>query len=134
MIRLPTVVALALVFSACTASRAVIPGADGKPEEVRLKAGDSIRVVTKNRDRLSFEITEVRPTELAGVTLKPQAHETRPQGEPVVVPYDDLAFIVIRKFSPMRTAVVVPVAILLVTAGIVIEAGGFALMPATAPY
>jgi hypothetical protein len=105
----------------------------GEPTELKLKAGDEVRVVTRTRDRLTLEITEVRPTELVGTTLKPKKHETRVKGQPVVVPYDDLAFVVVDRFSAPRTAVAVPVAILLVAAGVVIEAGGFAVMPATAP-
>jgi hypothetical protein len=127
------IVAVALLLSACTTPRAVAPVDTGEPKELHLKAGDSIRVVTKDRERLSFEITEIRPNELAGVTRKPAKHETRPEGEPVVVPYENLAFVVVRRFSPSRTAVAVPVAVLLVAAGVVIEAGGFAVMPAAAP-
>ena len=88
---------------------------------------------SRNRDRLTLEITEVRPTELVGTTLKPKTHETHPKGQSVVVPYDDLAFVVVDRFSPVRTAVAVPVAILLVAAGVVVQAGGFAVMPAAPP-
>jgi hypothetical protein len=124
------VTALSVLLCACTAPRAVAPVSGSETTELKLKAGDEIRVVTRNRDRLTFEITEVRPTELVGTTLKPKKHETHPKDQPVVVPYDDLAFVVVDRFSPARTAVAVPVAVLLVAAGVVIEAGGFAVMPA----
>jgi hypothetical protein len=127
------VLGLSLLLGACTAPRAVAPVSGGAPTELKLKAGDEIRVVTRNRDRLTFEITEVRPTELVGTTLKPKAHETHPKGQSVVVPYEDLAFVVVDRFSAPRTAVAVPVAILLVAAGIVVQAGGFAVMPAPPP-
>lgn len=124
---------LILTVSACTAPRAVAPVTSGEPTELRLKAGDSIRVVTRDRERLSLEITAIRPTELAGVTLKPAKHETRPEGQAVVVPYEDLAFVVVRRFSAGRTAAAVPVAVLLVAAGMVIEAGGFPVVPPPGP-
>jgi hypothetical protein len=127
------VMCLSSLLCACTAPRAVAPVSGSETTELRLKAGDEIRVVTRNRERLTFEITEVRPTELVGVTLKPKKHETQPKDQPVAVAYDDLAFVVVDRFSPGRTAVAVPMAILLVAAGVVIEAGGFAMMPATAP-
>jgi hypothetical protein len=127
------VMCVAALLCACMGPRAVAPVSGTETTELRLKAGDEIRVVTRNRERLSFEITEVRPTELAGVTVKPKRHETQPKDQPVTVPYDDLAFVVVDRFSPWRTAAVVPVAVLLVAAGIVVEAGGFAVMPAAAP-
>ena len=127
------VICLTVLLCACTAPRAVAPVSGAETTELKLKAGDEIRVVTRNRERLTFEITEIRPTELVGTTLKPRTHETRPKGQSVVVPYDDLAFVVVDRFSGVRTAAAVPVAILLVAAGVVIEAGGFAVMPATAP-
>ena len=124
------IIAIALAVVACTTPRAVAPVEGGDTQELRLRPGDSIRVVTKDRERLSLEITELRPTELAGITVKPAPHETRAEGEPVVVRYDDLAFIVVERFSPARTAMA-PVAVLAVAAGVVIQVGGF--VPVAAP-
>jgi hypothetical protein len=124
---------VACTLVACTGPRAVAPVDSAEPKELHLKAGDRIRIVTRDRDRLSLEITEIRTTELAGVTLKPAAHETRAKDQAVVVPYQDLAFVVVQRFSPGRTAAAVPVVILLVAAGVVIQAGGFPVMPAPAP-
>ena len=127
------VMCLSSLLCACTAPRAVAPVSGSETTELRLKAGDEIRVVTRDRERLSFEISEIRPTELAGITVKPKQHETRPKGDPVVVRYQDLAFVVVDRFSPARTAAAVPFVILLVAAGIVVDAGGFGVMPVTAP-
>ena len=104
-----------LALSACTATRAVSPVDSTQPTELRLKAGDSIRVVTKQRERMSLEITEIRAAEMAGVTVKPASHETLPVGQDVVVPYADIALVEVRRFSALRTAAV-PVLIVL-TAG-----------------
>jgi hypothetical protein len=106
-----------LALSACTAPRAVSPVDGGEPTELRLKAGDSIRIVTRQRERMSFEITEIRPSELAGVTTEPAPHETLPAGRDVVVPYGDIALVEVKRFSAVRT-VAGPVLIILLASGI----------------
>ena len=106
-----------LALGACTAPRAVSPVDGGEPTELRLKAGDSIRIVTRQRERMSFEITEIRPTELAGVTTKPAPHETLPAGRDVVVPYGDIALVEVKRFSAART-VAGPVLVILLASGI----------------
>jgi hypothetical protein len=97
-------VMLLAVGGGCTAPRAVAPVDDGELTQLRLKPGDEIRVVTRQRQRMSFEITELRPTEMVGVTRRPAAHEMLPKGTAVTVPYDDLAFVVVNRFSAGRTA------------------------------
>ncbi len=109
-----------LALSACTSPRAVSPVEGGETTELRLQAGDSVRIVTKQRERMSFEITEIRETELAGVTVKPAKHETLPAGQAVVVPYADIALIEVKRFSAARTAAA-PVLVVLVAAGIALQ-------------
>jgi hypothetical protein len=109
-----------LAVGACTAPRAVSPVNSGEPTELRLKAGDSIRIVTRQRERMSFEITEIRPTELAGVTTKPAHHETLPAGRDVVVPYGDIALVVVNRFSAART-VAGPMLVILLASGIALS-------------
>ena len=117
----PWVVLLSLLaLGGCTASRAVSPVDSGKPVELRLQAGDTIRVVTKDRERMSLKISEIRETELAGVTVKPAPHETVPADQRVVVPYADLALVEVRHFSAARS-LAVPGLVLLVAAGIALE-------------
>jgi hypothetical protein len=69
---------------------------------------------------MSFQITEIRPTELAGISVKPAAHETLPEGRDVVVPYADIALVEVRRFSAART-LAAPVLVVLVAAGIALE-------------
>lgn len=95
---------VALVASGCTPARVAAPGSNGEVQELRLKAGDRIRVVTTKRQRYTFEITEIRPAEFAGMTLEPGPHETVPKGQSIVVPYDELALLEVRRFSAMHTA------------------------------
>lgn len=99
------VLAVTFALISCTASRAIAPAGAGtnEPKELHLKAGDSVRIVTRNRERMSLKITEIRPTALAGVTLKPAKHETLAKGQSVVVQYDDLALVEVRRFSAART-------------------------------
>jgi hypothetical protein len=45
---------IASLLTACTSPQVATPG-DGTPTELRLEAGDTIRVVTKHREGFSFE-------------------------------------------------------------------------------
>lgn len=109
-----------LALGACTAPKAVSPADSSEPTELRLKAGDSIRIVTRQRERMSLEISEIRSTELTGVTVKPAAHETLPAGRDIVVPYADIALVEVRRFSALRTAAM-PILVVLVAGGIALE-------------
>jgi len=112
---------LLAVAGGCNAPRAVAPVDEGELTHLRLKPGDEIRVVTRQRQRMSFEIVELRPSEMVGVTRKPAAHETLPKGTAVTVLYDDLAFVVVKRFSAGRTAAV-PFLVLGLAAGYVLTA------------
>jgi hypothetical protein len=114
------VVSLAAALVGCTSPRAVAPVEEGQLTQLRLKAGDEIRVVTRQRQRLSFEITELRPADMLGVTGKPARHETLPKGTTVTVPYDDLALVVVDRFSAARTAAAPFVVLGLAAAGYVL--------------
>lgn len=92
------------------------PDSESAPAGLELRAGDSIRLVTKYRDRMSLKITDIREKELAGITLKPGKHESRPKGETIVVAYDDLALVEMRHFSAGKTILVVPA--IIVSAGV----------------
>ncbi|MGH8286047.1 MAG: hypothetical protein ACRETT_09800 [Steroidobacteraceae bacterium] len=117
------------VLSACTAPRGAAPVDTKQPVELRLRAGDEIRIVTKHRERMSLKITELRPTELAGVTLKPARHETHARGLNVVVPYGDLALVQARRISALRTAMA-PVVVASVIFAVALETGHIAVMAA----
>jgi hypothetical protein len=128
-VRRMCVVSLAAALVGCMSPRAVAPVEEGQLTELRLKAGDEIRVVTRQRQRLSFEITELRAADMLGVTGKPARHETLPKGTTVTVPYDDLALVVVDRFSAARTAAA-PFVILVLAAGYVLTVTPPALMAA----
>jgi hypothetical protein len=108
------VLCVTMSLVACVGPRVVSPMGGSEPVELRLKPGDSIRVVTKHRERASLKITELRATELTGITLKPGRHETLPKDQEIVIPYGDLALVDVTRFSSPGTALV---AVLLLTMG-----------------
>ena len=110
---------LLAVAGGCTAPRAVAPVDEGELTHLRLKPGDEIRVVTRQRQRLSFEITELRAADMLGITGKPARHEALPKGTTVTVSYDDLALVVVDRFSAARTAAA-PFVVLGLAAGYVL--------------
>jgi hypothetical protein len=101
-------------------SHSYTPASEAETRELRVKAGDEIRVVTLARERVSFEVTEVRADRFVGVTLKPRPKETHPQGERVEVRYADLALLEVTRFSKEAVAVG--------TLAAVVTVGAFALV------
>ncbi len=81
--------------------------------ELKIKAGDEIRVVTTRRERLTFEVTEVRSDRFVGVTVKPRPKELRPEGQSLTVPFDELALLEVTRVE--AGGVVLATAIVLVT-------------------
>lgn len=91
----PFAVAL-LVASLAGPGCALQTHAPDDPEQVRqlrVQAGDRVRVVTIDRERISFRVDEVQADRFAGTTLEPRTKETRPAGTPVQVPYERIAMI-----------------------------------------
>jgi len=125
--------ALALLASGCAPARVAAPGANGELQELRLKSGDRIRVVTTKRQRYTFEITEIRPAEFAGVTLEPGPHETLPKGQLIEVPYDELALLEVRRFSAVHTAGAVVGGVFIVGMIGLVVIGAPAVMPGPTP-
>jgi hypothetical protein len=117
------------LIAGCT-TQSYAPSTDAATQELRIKPGDQIRVVTTRRERLSFEVTEVRDGRFVGVTLQPRRKEGRPAGEPVEVPFEELAVIEVTRFSPGAAAVVVLLVGGMVGAVAAVPAAG---LPAAAP-
>jgi hypothetical protein len=80
-------------------SRSYTPASDQETRELRIKAGDEIRVVTLARERIALEVSEVLADRFVGVTLEPRAKEPRPEGERVEVRYDELALLEVTRVS-----------------------------------
>ena len=109
------VAAVSSVVHGCT-TRSYAPTTVANTLELRIKPGDEIRVVTTQRERLSFEVIEVLDDRFVGVTVKPRRKELRPAGEPVTVPFDDLALLEVTRVEPGGVALVAAVALVTVSA------------------
>ena len=112
----------------CTTHRVAAPASGNPPGELQIRVGDTIRLVTKYRERVTLRVTEIRNDEIEGVTQKPNPHETVPAGKKAVVPYVDLALVEVTRHSAGKTVGLVAV---LTVVGAVVS-GGVAVVPATA--
>jgi hypothetical protein len=90
----PLIVAalVAAVLQGC-ALQTLAPDGPQAARELRVRAGDHVRVVTIDRERLSFTVDEVQADRFVGTTLEPRRKETLPAGEVVQVPYERIALI-----------------------------------------
>jgi len=62
----------ALCLASSCATRSSTPTTEAATHELKIRAGDQIRVVTTQRERLSFKVQEVRADRFVGVTVKPR--------------------------------------------------------------
>jgi hypothetical protein len=56
-------------------------------------------VVTTGRERVGLRVTEVHTDRFTGVTLKPRKNELLPEGQPVELPFDELALIEVTRVT-----------------------------------
>jgi hypothetical protein len=108
----------------CT-TQTYAPANDAVTRELRIKAGDEIRVVTTRRERLSFKVSEVRDDRFIGVTGKPHPKELHPAGERVDVPFDELVVLEVTRFETRGAA--------LATAAVLVTVSAFAVVLGTVP-
>jgi hypothetical protein len=122
--------ALGLCTGCTTQSHA--PDSASETRELRIKAGDEIRVVTTRRERIAFTVTEIRDDRFVGVTIKPRKKEVMPEGEPVEVRYDELALLEVTRFSKGAATVGALAAVVTVAAfaSVIGAVGVMALPPA----
>ena len=76
-----------------------VPASDAETRELRVKAGDEIRVVTTRRERIGLRVTEVHADRFTGVTLKPRKKEPLPEGQRVEVPFEELALVQVTRVT-----------------------------------
>jgi hypothetical protein len=111
----------------CT-TQSYAPTSDAVTRELKIKAGDEIRVVTTRRERLTFEVTEVHDDRFIGVTAKPHPKELRPAGATVEVPFDELAVLEVTRFET-RGAALVTVAVLVTVSAYAVVLGAVPVLP-----
>jgi hypothetical protein len=108
----------------CT-TQSYAPASDAVTRELKIKAGDEIRVITTRRERLSFKVSEVYGDRFIGVTAKPRAKELHPAGETIEVPFDELAVLEVTRFQTNGAA--------LATAAVLVTVSAFAVVLGTVP-
>ena len=110
------VIAGIFLVSACTTTHSYAPGNEGATRELKIQRGDQIRVVTTQRERLSFKVTDVRADRFIGVTVDIwYPKENLPAGTAVEVPFDELAVLEITRSDPAKTAIGVAAALVTLT-------------------
>ena len=95
-------------------------GDAAETSELKIRAGDEIRVVTTDRERISLRVKEIREDRFAGVTLRPNRKETLPADTPVEVPYAKIAMIQVTRFDKKAAGVA---AVFIVALGTVVLTG-----------
>ena len=90
-------------LTGCTTSRTSTGNSADTTAELQLRTGDEVRVVTSLRERFRMNITEVTQDGLKGETVLWDASDIAP-GQPVWIPYSELAFIQVERPSPVKTA------------------------------
>jgi hypothetical protein len=114
------------------ATRSYAPTTDVATHELKIRAGDEVRVVTTQRERLSFKVQEVRADRFVGVTVKPHRKEHRPAGQALELPFDELAVLEVTRFDAKAAVIATAAAVLTVSAFAVVT-GQVAVMPAMTP-
>jgi hypothetical protein len=114
--------ALAAFCTAC-ATRSHAPETVDATRELRVKAGDEIRIVTTGRDRVSLQVQQVLEDRFLGVTLQPARKETRAPGIAVEIPYDEIALLEVTRFHPGLAASAAVFAVVTVGLGTLLIVG-----------
>jgi hypothetical protein len=86
-----TLAVLWLMSGCATQSHA--PSSPAITQELAIKPGDILHVVTLRRERLSFKVSEIRADRFIGVTVEPEDQEHRPAGQSVEVLFEELALV-----------------------------------------
>lgn len=118
---------LLALLGGCT-TQSYAPTTDAGTLELKIKAGDEIRVVTTQRERLSFRVSEVRGDRFVGVTVEPRRKEHRPAGDAVEVPFDELAMLEVTRFDSKGMGLATAAAVVTVSAFAVVL-GAVPVMP-----
>lgn len=123
--------AVLLLASGC-ATQTYTPTTDAATREIKIKVGDRIRVVTTRREPLTFDVTEIRADRFVGVISEFRYHpkESRPAGEAVEVPFDELAVLSVTRFD---TGAALATAVVVVTISAIGAVIGAAAVPAIPP-
>lgn len=112
------VIAVVSLTVACTGMRGSAPSATEQTTRLEVRPGDTVRVLTKYRERHSLEVTDLTATTLVGKAVKLSSEDSQKPGAPIEVPYSDLALIEVGHVSALRTTGAV--ALILVVSGMAV--------------
>ena len=117
MVRLEIGLILVLLACGCAGctTRVYAPDTASATQSLKIRLGDEVRVVTTSRDRMTFEVTQILEDRFAGVTVEPNAKETRPAGVDVEVSYDSVAMIQVTRFEPKAATAAAVGGVIMVT-------------------
>jgi hypothetical protein len=128
-----TVVAALVLASGCV--QTYTPGTADATREIKIQPGDRIVVVTTRHEWLTIDVTEIRADRFVGTTTDfPHYKETRPSGEIVEVPFDELAVLQVMRFDPRAAARATAIVVVTITTmGAVIGAAAVPVVPPVVP-
>ena len=118
----------ALCLASGCVTRSYAPTTDVATHELKIRVGDEIRVVTTQRERLSFEVQEIRADRFIGLTVQPQRKEHRLVGQTVEVPFDELAVLEVTSVES-GTAALAAAAVLLTVSAFAVVTGPVSVIP-----
>jgi hypothetical protein len=109
---------MACLATACTSMRSAAPAATEHETRLEVRTGDTVRVLTKYRERHSFKVTSLTPASLVGTAVTVSRDDRDKPGTPVEVAYADLALIEVRHVSAVKTTGAV--ALVLIVSGMAV--------------
>ena len=84
--------AFPFLTSGCSGTKTVSENVESAIQHLKLKSGDTVKVITINRERYFLEITSIGQKELLGTTLNWDGASAEP-GTSIAIDYSDLALI-----------------------------------------
>lgn len=87
----------------CTSTQTVSENVESGARNLKLKAGDTVKVVTINRERFFLKITSIEQSGFRGISL-PWSGSSAPPEQSVFINYSNLALIQEEHFSAGKTA------------------------------
>ena len=119
---------ISLLATGCTSTKTVSEDVERGVHELKLKAGDTIKVVTINRERYFLKINLIQRHGFEGTTLQWKDSKTSPD-EVIFVDYSDLALIQEEHFSSGATAGAVATITIVGAMVAAVAVGGPVVMP-----
>jgi hypothetical protein len=117
-----------MVVLGCTSTTTVSKNVETGARDLKLKAGDTVRVVTNSRERFLLEITQIDQTGFHGKTL-PWSGSSTPPDQSVFIDYSKLALIQEEQFSAGQTAGAVATVTIVGAMVAAVAVGGPVVMP-----